>query len=49
MTHPFSNQNGKKKYLWEKDHLENQTGSNNSHRPVKIKRNDIQKKYETWK
>ena len=42
-------QNGKKKYLWQKDHLENQTGSNNCHRPVKIKRNDIQKKYETWK
>jgi len=42
-------QNGKKKYLWQKDHLENQTGSNNSHKPVKIKRNDIQKKYETWK
>ena len=42
-------QNGKKKYLWEKDHLENQTGSNNSHRPVKIKKNNFQKKYETWK
>jgi len=42
-------QNIKKRYLWQKDHLENQTGSNNSHKPVKIKRNDIQKKYETWK
>ena len=42
-------QNIKKKYLWQKEHLENQTGSNNSHKPVKIKRNDIQKKYETWK
>jgi NADH:ubiquinone oxidoreductase subunit len=42
-------QNVKKKYLWQKNHLENQTGSNNSHRPVKIKRSDIQKKYETWK
>jgi NADH:ubiquinone oxidoreductase subunit len=42
-------QNIKKRYLWQKDHLENQTGSNNSHKPVKIKRNDVQKKYETWK
>ena len=39
----------KKKYLWQKNHLENQIGSNNSHRPVKIKKNNFQKKYETWK
>jgi NADH:ubiquinone oxidoreductase subunit len=37
------------KYLWQKKHLENQTGTSNSFKPVKIKKNDIKKKYETWK
>ena len=38
-----------KKFLWQKDHLENLTGSKNSYKPIKIKKNDIPKKYETWK
>ena len=38
-----------KKYLWQKSHLENQTGSKNSHKPIKIKKDAIKKKYETWK
>ncbi len=39
-----------KKYLWQKNHLENQTGSKNSHKPVKINKKDLKKKkYETWK
>ena len=38
-----------KKYSWQKNHLENQTGSKNSYKPTKIKKNDIKKKYETWK
>ena len=42
-------ENVKNKYLWQKKHLENQTGSRNSYKPTKIKKNDIQKKYETWK
>ena len=42
------NNNKKKKYLWQKKHLENQTGSNNSHKPIKIKKNEIKKKYDTW-
>tara|TARA_X000000950_G_scaffold112005_1_gene141050 strand:- start:1780 stop:2130 length:351 start_codon:yes stop_codon:yes gene_type:complete len=37
------------KYPWQKKHLENQTGTSNSHKSVKIKKNQIQKKYETWK
>ena len=41
--------NDKKKYSWEKPHLENQTGTKNSFKPVKIKKNSIKKKYETWK
>ena len=39
----------KKKYLWQKDHLENQTGTINSViNQIKLKKND-NKKYETWK
>ena len=37
------------KYVWQKKHLENQTGTKNSFKPVKIRKNDIKKKYETWK
>ena len=43
------NEKDKKKYLWQKEHLENQTGSENSYKPTKIKKNDIQKKYASWK
>jgi NADH dehydrogenase len=39
----------KKKYSWQKKHLKNQTGTENSYKPIKIRKNDIQKKYETWK
>ena len=37
------------KYSWQKKHLENQTGSKNSYKPVKISKNYLKKKYETWK
>jgi len=39
----------KKKYLWQKEKLENQTGSKNSHKPARIKKDNIKKKYATWK
>ena len=39
----------KKKYSWQKKHTENQTGTKYSYKPTKIKKNDIKKKYETWK
>jgi NADH:ubiquinone oxidoreductase subunit len=40
----------KKKYLWQKIHLENQTGTINSYKPNLIsKLNKDKKKYETWK
>jgi NADH dehydrogenase len=42
------NQNDKK-YIWQKKHLENQTGSKNAYKPTKIKKNSKIKKYETWK
>ena len=37
------------KFNWQKKHLENQTGTKNRNKPVKIKKGNIKKKYETWK
>ena len=37
------------KYKWQKKHLENKTGTNERIKPIKIKKDNIQKKYETWK
>ena len=40
----------KKKHLWQKEHLENQTGTLNAYRPSQISKfNKPKKKYETWK
>jgi len=42
--------NDKKKYLWQKKHIENQTGTFNSYKPNFISRlNKNKKKYDTWK
>ena len=41
--------NNEKKYIWQKKHLENRTGSKNAYRPVKIKKDKNFKKYESWK
>ena len=41
--------NKDKKFSWQKKHLENQTGTINSYKPVKIKKDVLKKKYETWK
>jgi NADH:ubiquinone oxidoreductase subunit len=38
-----------KRYIWQKNHQENKTGSKESYKPIKIKRNNKLKKYETWK
>ena len=38
-----------KKYKWQKDHQENQTGTQNSHKPIKINKKKINKRYEAWK
>ena len=43
------NEDEKKKYIWQKGHLENKTGLKDAYRPIKIKKNDKNKKYETWK
>jgi NADH dehydrogenase len=37
------------KFLWQKDHLENLTGTKKSYKPNKISKNNRKKKYETWK
>ena len=37
-----------KEYSWQKRHLENQTGTKNSYKPIKIKKDNIKKKYEIW-
>jgi len=51
MHHTIDNipDNNEKKYKWQKNHLENKTGSKDSFKPTKIKKNDKLKKYETWK
>ena len=41
--------NEKNKYLWQKKHSENLTGSSNSYKPNKISKNNYKKKYDTWK
>ena len=38
-----------KKYDWQKKHSENKTGTKEKYSSVKIRKNSIQKKYETWK
>ena len=37
------------KYSWQKKHMENKTGTENSYNPAKIKKGTIKKKYESWK
>ncbi len=39
----------KNKYKWQKDHVENKTGSIDRYKPIKIKKNHNKKKYESWK
>ena len=36
------------KFSWQKT-FENQTGTSNSFKPVKISKNNLKKKYDTWK
>ena len=38
-----------KKFIWQKKHSENKTGSPESYRPTKIKKDETKKKYQTWK
>ena len=45
---PYKNDNIKK-YDWQKKHQENKTGHKDSYKPIRIKKDDKLKKYETWK
>jgi NADH:ubiquinone oxidoreductase subunit len=38
-----------KKHIWQKDHQENRTGLKDAYNPIKIKKNNKLKKYESWK
>ena len=42
-------ENNTSNFNWQKKHLENQTGTINSHKPTKISKANVKKKYETWK
>ena len=37
------------KYLWQKDLMENLSGTKEAYTPKRIKKNNINKKYDTWK
>ena len=38
-----------KKYVWQKEHSENKTGTKAKYSPIKIKKDNLKKKYETWR
>ena len=48
MPNKIENDHDLKKYNWQKEHLPNQTGSNNSYHPKKYN-NGPKKKYKNWK
>jgi NADH dehydrogenase len=48
MNNKIENDHNLKKYDWQKEHLPNQTGSENSYHPKKHN-NVIKKKYKSWK
>ena len=48
INNKIENDHNLKKYEWQKEHLPNQTGSENSYHPKKYN-NVIKKKYKSWK
>ena len=48
MNNKIQNKHDLEKYDWQKEHLPNQTGSNNLYHPKKYN-NAIKKKYKSWK
>ena len=38
----------RKNIFGKKEHEENKTGTIEKHKPIKFKKDDVQKKYETW-
>ena len=51
MHHTIDNipNNNEKKYIWQKSHVANKTGSKDRYKPIKINKDEKLKKYETWK
>ncbi len=47
-TDKIPNSQSEKKYSWQKKHVENKTGTKEKYKPVKIEKNSLKKKYETW-
>ena len=47
MNNKIENDHNLKKYDWQKEHLPNQTGSENSYHPKKY--DNLKKKYKSWK
>ena len=45
----LSDPNNIKKFDWQKPHLPNQTGTEDSYHPKKMKKDEINKKYKSWK
>ena len=43
------NEKEDKKFVWQKEHSANKTGTKDRHEPIKIKKSDNQKRYESWK
>ena len=41
--------NKESKHKWQKKHLENKTGTDEKYKPIKIRKNNVQKKYDSWK
>ena len=48
INNKIENSHNLKKYNWQKEHLPNQTGTENSYNPSKNK-NVLKKKYNSWK
>ena len=49
-TDSIPSDNSQKKYSWQKPHKENKTGTSESYKPNKIRKNSKDfRKYETWK
>ena len=50
ISNRIPNEEGQKKFSWQKPHKDNKTGTNESYKPNKISKNNKKfKKYESWK
>ena len=50
ISNRIPNEEGEKKFSWQKPHKDNKTGTNESYKPNKISKNNKKfKKYESWR